>query len=178
MREVTVVEDVHALGERHRGGQVLLDDDQGVTLRREAAANIHELAHDQGGEAFERLVQQDDLRVADQGATEREDLRFPARELGAAARVALVQGREDVVDAGERPAHGRGEAGQHQILLDGEGAEDARSSCTSWTPARAIAWLFIPAISRPSSRTEPARGFTTPIRLLSVVLFPAPWRPS
>ncbi len=53
-----------------------------------------------------------------------------------------------------------------------------RSSCTSCMPARAIAWLFLPAISTPSSTTEPARGVTTPIRLFSVVLLPAPLRPS
>jgi hypothetical protein len=110
---------------RHRRGEVLLDDDQGVTLRRKAAADIHELPHDQRGQALERLVQQDDLRVADQGATDREHLLFPAREIGAPARAALVQAREDVVDAGERPALLRGEAGQHQILLDAEAAEDA-----------------------------------------------------
>jgi hypothetical protein len=45
-------------------------------------------------------------------------------------------------------------------------------------PALAIAWLFLPAISTPSSTTEPVRGATTPIRLLSVVLLPAPLRPS
>ena len=53
-----------------------------------------------------------------------------------------------------------------------------RSSCTSCMPACAMAWLFLPAISTPSNITEPARGVTTPIRLFSVVLLPAPLRPS
>jgi len=52
-----------------------------------------------------------------------------------------------------------------------------RSSCTSCMPASAILWLFHPAISAPSSRTEPERGLTTPISVLSVVLLPAPLRP-
>jgi len=37
---------------------------------------------------------------------------------------------------------------------------------------------FRPASSTPSSLTLPALGFTTPIRLLSVVDLPAPLRPS
>ena len=41
-----------------------------------------------------------------------------------------------------------------------------------------MAWLFRPAISTPSNMTEPVRGVTTPIRLFSVVLLPAPLRPS
>ena len=53
-----------------------------------------------------------------------------------------------------------------------------RSSCTSCMPATAMAWLLRPAISTPSNFTEPARGVTTPIRLFSVVLLPAPLRPS
>ena len=53
-----------------------------------------------------------------------------------------------------------------------------RSSCTSCMPACAMAWLFLPAMSTPSSITEPVRGVTTPIRLFSVVLLPAPLRPS
>ena len=53
-----------------------------------------------------------------------------------------------------------------------------RSSCTSCMPAWAIAWLFLPAISTPSSTTLPVRGVTTPIRLFKVVLLPAPLRPS
>ena len=53
-----------------------------------------------------------------------------------------------------------------------------RSSCTSCMPACAILWLLRPAISMPSNFTLPLRGVTTPIRLLSVVLLPAPFRPS
>ncbi len=53
-----------------------------------------------------------------------------------------------------------------------------RSSWTSCMPARAMVWLLRPARSTPSSRTAPVRGVTTPIRLLSVVLLPAPLRPS
>ena len=45
-------------------------------------------------------------------------------------------------------------------------------------PACAMMWLFWPAMSLPSKVTLPARGVTTPIRLLSVVLLPAPLRPS
>ena len=43
---------------------------------------------------------------------------------------------------------------------------------------RAMAWLFLPAISAPSNTIEPSRGVTTPIRLFKVVLLPAPLRPS
>jgi len=53
-----------------------------------------------------------------------------------------------------------------------------RSSGTSCMPALAITGLWRPATSVPSSITLPARGFTTPIRLFSVVDLPAPLRPS
>ena len=45
-------------------------------------------------------------------------------------------------------------------------------------PRWAMVWLGLPAMFSPSSTTDPARGFTTPIRLFSVVLLPAPLRPS
>ena len=52
-----------------------------------------------------------------------------------------------------------------------------RSSWTSCMPACAILWLLRPAMSTPSSKIEPARGVTTPIKLFRVVLLPAPLRP-
>ena len=41
-----------------------------------------------------------------------------------------------------------------------------------------MVWLLRPATSTPSNTTRPLRGWTTPIRLFSVVLLPAPLRPS
>jgi len=76
--EVPIVEDVHPLGEGHRRGEVLLDNDQRLPLGGKAAAHAHELPHDERGEAFEGLVQQNDLRGADQRATEGKHLLFPA----------------------------------------------------------------------------------------------------
>src|SRR6185295_12926646 len=40
VRQVAIVEDVHPLGERHRRGKVLFDDDQRVALGGEAAAHV------------------------------------------------------------------------------------------------------------------------------------------
>ena len=49
---------------------------------------------------------------------------------------------------------------------------------TSCMPAWAMTWLFLPATSWPLNMILPERGVTTPIRLFSVVLLPAPLRPS
>src|SRR5262249_17303141 len=91
----------------------------------ELAADAHQLLHDQRREALEGLVQQDDLGVADQRPRDGEHLLLAAREVRAAAAAPRLQAREHAVDALERPPGPGGEAGEHQVLLDVEAAEDA-----------------------------------------------------
>jgi hypothetical protein len=53
-----------------------------------------------------------------------------------------------------------------------------RSSGTSCMPRRAMHAWASPGDLLAVEQTEPERGVTTPIRLFSVVLLPAPLRPS
>ena len=66
-----------------------------------------------------------DLRVAHQRAGDRQHLLLAAREIGAAAAPALLEAREDLPDAVQRPARLCGQPGEHQVFLDIEAAEDA-----------------------------------------------------
>ena len=74
---------------------------------------------------FERLVQQDDLGVADQRAGDRQHLLLAAGQVGAAAAAPLLEPREHLVDAVERPLIRRRQAGENQVFLDIEATEDA-----------------------------------------------------
>src|SRR6185312_2064252 len=107
VHDVAVVQHVHAGGERERGGDVLLDQDDGLAGRGELAAGVHEVAHDHRREPLERLVEKDDLGVADERPRDGEHLLLAAREVGAAVAAPLLEPREHLVDAVERPALGR-----------------------------------------------------------------------
>ena len=78
MGDMSVVDDVHPARERERGGEVLLDEEDRLSGRRQVAADLHQLAHDERREALEGLVEQDDLRVADQGARDGQHLLLAA----------------------------------------------------------------------------------------------------
>src|SRR5262249_57888334 len=73
-------------------------------------------------EALERLVEQDDARIEDQGAADREHLLLAARELVAEIAAALLEPRKQLVDARLGPRAGPGHGGE--ILLDRERFED------------------------------------------------------
>src|SRR5579883_1639134 len=87
--DMAVVDDVDARGEAHRRGDVLLDDDDRLARLGEAAAGLEEVAHDDGGQALEGLVEEHDLGIADERAGDRQHLLLAAREIGAAAAPAL-----------------------------------------------------------------------------------------
>src|SRR5690606_40800669 len=59
----------------------------------------------------------------DEGAGDRQHLLLAAGQVGAAAATPLGEARENLVNAVERPASGRGERGEVEILLDAEAAE-------------------------------------------------------
>ena len=125
VHDVPVVDDVDALRQRQRGREILLDQHDGQARRGQVAADLHQLAHDQRRKPFERLVEQDDLRIADEGAGDRQHLLLAARQVGAAAGAPLLQAREHLVDAIERPSVARRQAGEDQVLLDVQAAEHA-----------------------------------------------------
>jgi hypothetical protein len=125
VRDVAVIDDVDALRERERRREVLLDQHDRLPGLRKLATRRHQVADDDRRKSLERLVEQDDLRIADQRAADREHLLFAARQIGAAAAAALLEAREHLVDAVERPPFLRGQPGEDQVLLDVERAEDA-----------------------------------------------------
>jgi hypothetical protein len=59
---VAVVDDVDAIGERHSGGDVLLDDQDGLVRLGQAPAGGEEIARNDRRQTLERLVEQQDLR--------------------------------------------------------------------------------------------------------------------
>ena len=65
-------------------------------MRRSAAQQLFDQDRSQ---PLQRLVEQHDARIEDQGATDREHLLLAARELVAEVAAAFVQAREQLVDA-------------------------------------------------------------------------------
>src|SRR5690606_41183028 len=61
-----VVEDVGATREREAGGDVLLDQHDGLALLRQLAAGPHQVLDDHRRQSLEGFVEQDDLRIAHQ----------------------------------------------------------------------------------------------------------------
>jgi NitT/TauT family transport system substrate-binding protein len=78
VHDMTVVDDVGAGRERERRSEVLFDEDDRLPLGREVAADFHKVTHDDRGEAFEGLVQQQNFRIAHQGAGDRQHLLLAA----------------------------------------------------------------------------------------------------
>ena len=140
---MAVVDDVDAVRERQRRREILLDQHDGLAGGRELAAGLHQIAHDDRREPLERLVQQDDLRIADQRAGDREHLLLAARQVGAAAAAALLAaagtsrrcGRAASVRRAVSPARTRFSSTSRLPKM-------RRSSCTSCMPARAMVWLL------------------------------------
>src|SRR5215470_8718114 len=122
---VAVVDDVGAMRKGQRGGQILLHQDDGLPGVRQIIAGFDKITHDYRCQSLKRLVEQDDLGIADERAPYRQHLLLAARKISAAAFPTLLQLRKHLVDAFKRPAVFSRETGQHQIFLDVEGAEDA-----------------------------------------------------
>ena len=83
-----------------------------ITSRRQA--------DDDGGEPFGWLVHDQEARIGDQSARDRQHLLFAAGELASAIVLALGEARECVVDALDRPRPTADARGHAQMLVDGE----------------------------------------------------------
>ena len=123
--DMAVVDDINAVGKRQRRRDILLYDQDGLARFGKRPAGGEQIAHDDRRQPLERLVEQQDFRLADQRTRDRQHLLFAARQVGAAAAAPFLQPREHGVDAIERPAVRRRQAGEDEILLDVEAAEDA-----------------------------------------------------
>jgi hypothetical protein len=133
--------------------------------------------HHEGGQALRRLVQEQELGVAHQGAGDGEHLLFAAREEPALAVHQLAQLRKEIEHTLHRPpVRPRAPARHVEVLPDGEIREDAPVS-GPLMPA-AIWYGGRPVMSRPFHTTRPRRGGVRPVTLRMVVVLPTPLRPS
>ena len=89
------------------------------------AAGRQQVLHDDRRQALERLVEQHSLGSRISARAIASICCSPPDRSVPRLVAALLEPREHLVDALERPALGRGQAGQHQVLLDVEAAEDA-----------------------------------------------------
>src|SRR6202034_2365916 len=106
MDDMTVVEDVDALRQSKRRGQILFDPD------------------DDRGQSLERLVKQDYLGITDQRSRDRQHLLLAAGKIGAAAVAALLESGEHPVDALKRPFVLGGQSREDDILFNTKAAEN------------------------------------------------------
>src|SRR5258707_432628 len=117
------LEDRRPVGDAEYLLRVLLDQDRRHAFVADDAPQRQQQLLDQDrGESFQRLVEQYDARIQDQGAADREHLLLAARKLVAEVAAAFLKPRKQLVDARLGPWAGPGHGGE--ILLDGERFED------------------------------------------------------
>src|SRR6266571_2417402 len=122
--DAAMLHDVVAVGDRRGEAEILLDQQDGKPLRFERPDGLADLLDDDRGEALGRLVEQEEPRAGPQDAADRQHLLLAAGELGALAAQALLDVREQVVDALEREPARPHLRRQQQVLLDIEARED------------------------------------------------------
>ena len=102
--DAAVDHDGDVLGDRRRNADILLDDEhRDIALLAEPHQHLLDLGDDDGRQPFGRLVHDQQLRIGQQRARDRQHLLLAAGELAAAIVLALGQARERVVDALDRP---------------------------------------------------------------------------
>src|SRR5262245_58035398 len=120
---LAALEDRRPVGDAEHLLRVLLDQDRRHAFVADDAPQRQQQLLDQDrGESFQRLVEQYDARIEDQGAADREHLLLAARKLVAEVAAAFLKPRKQLVDARLGPWAGPGHGGE--ILLDGERFED------------------------------------------------------
>src|SRR5262249_48273294 len=102
--DAAAFEDHGAVGNAQDLVRVLLDQDGGKTLlAHDPLERRDQLLDDDGREAFERLVEQDDARIEHERAPDREHLLLAAGELVAEIAAAFGEARKQLIDARRRP---------------------------------------------------------------------------
>src|SRR5215470_5784948 len=101
---------------------LLVQDRRHALVADDAPQRQQQLLDQDRGESLERLVEQHDARIEDQGAADREHLLLAAGELVTEIAAAFLEPRKQLVDARLGPCAGPGHGGE--ILLDGERFED------------------------------------------------------
>src|ERR1700722_3577583 len=116
---------VIAVGNGRGEAEILLDQQDGKTLSLEGADGVADLLNNDRGQAFGRLVEQQEPRAGAQYAGDRQHLLLAAGQFRALAFQPFAQIREQRKDAIEIETAGPHLWRQQQILLDVETGKDA-----------------------------------------------------
>src|SRR5262247_3548165 len=96
-----------AVGDAENFLRVLLDHNGGrALLANDALERNQQLLHENGGQAFQRLVEEQDAGIENERAADGQHLLLAARKLVAEIALALAQTREHLVDPLRRPLAG------------------------------------------------------------------------
>ncbi len=127
--DAPVDHDGDAVGHRGRHADILLDDEDGhLAFPSERDQHLLDLADDDGRQPLGGLVHDQQLRIAQQRARDRQHLLLAARKLRAAIVPALGEPRKGLVDALDGPARVAAAAGrQPKMLVDRQARPHAPS---------------------------------------------------
>jgi hypothetical protein len=123
MNDLAVVEHVDVIGDFQAHPHVLLDEKDRDALVAHPGDDAEDLADDERRQALRRLVEDQEFRVEQQGAADRQHLLLAARELAAAIAAPLGETREKLIDARHGPRAGPLQRHQ-EIVVDAEIGED------------------------------------------------------
>ena len=130
--DAAIDHDGHVLGDFRRHADILLDHQhRNVGLLRKPDQHVLDLRYDHRREPFGRLIHDQQPRIEQECARDREHLLFAARQLPCAVAFAFRKAWERVVDASDRPQAALG-CHEAQMLVDRERAPQA-------TPLRHVA---------------------------------------
>src|SRR5262249_10353099 len=119
MDDLAATQDVGPVRDGEGEGEVLLHEEDGQSLALELADHPSHLAHEERGQPFRGLVEEKQVGIAHEGATDGQHLLLAARELVGAVAAALAQPGEELVHPLEAPAPAPGP--RHlQVLAHGE----------------------------------------------------------
>ena len=124
MRLIAAIDhDRDVLGDRGGDADILLDHEhRHVAVFAEAHQHFLDLGDDDRRQPFGRLVHDEQLRVGQKRARDRQHLLFAARELAAAMVLAFGKAGKRLVDAIDGPGAAPHPGGQAQMLGDAERA--------------------------------------------------------
>src|SRR5690606_15152589 len=121
--DLAALDEIVAVGDLDELCDILVDHEDRLTVGLQARQAIPDFLADERGEAFGCLVEDQKARIGHQRATDREHLLLAAGELVAHVAGALLQAREDLPDACERPGPVRPRAvrgRRDEVLVDAE----------------------------------------------------------
>ena len=110
-------------GDRRRHADILLDHEHGhVAILAEAYQHLLDLGDDDRRQSFGRLIHDQQMRIGQKRARDREHLLFAAGELTAAMVLAFAKAGEGLVDALDGPWTAPHPGREFEMLVDAERA--------------------------------------------------------